>query len=61
MVKPKDSGSEEVRKATLMYKVDCIGSELRLIKYLIGVICLFELFNMLLYYAKFVSCCNERG
>jgi len=35
-----------------MDKVDCVGSELNLIKILIGVLCLIELFKMLLYCAK---------
>jgi len=46
--KPKDSVREEVWRARLMDKVDCVGSELRLIKILIVVICLIELFKMLL-------------
>jgi len=54
MEKPKDSGREELWRARLMYKVDCVGSELRLIKILIGVMCLIELFKMLLYYVKYV-------
>jgi len=54
MAKPKDSGEEKVWRARLMNKVDCVGSELRLIKYLIGVICFIELFKMLLYCAKSV-------
>jgi len=29
MVKPKESGNEEVWMAKLMDKVDCVGSELR--------------------------------
>jgi len=37
-----------------MDKVDCVESELKLIKILIGVICLTELFKMLLYCAKIV-------
>jgi len=36
----------------MMDKVDCVGSELNLIKILIGVLCLIELFKMLLYCAK---------
>jgi len=60
VVKPKDSGSEEVWRARLMDKVDCVERELKLIKYLIGVICLIELFNMLRYCARFVQCCNEK-
>jgi len=35
-----------------MDKVDCVESELRMIKILIGVICLIELFKMLLYCSK---------
>jgi len=54
MEKPKDNGREEVWRARLMDKVDCVGSELRLIKLLTGVICLIELFKMLLYCAKSV-------
>ena len=50
----EDSGREEVWRAKLMDKVDCVGSELRLIKYLIEVICLIELFKMLLYCVKSV-------
>ena len=52
MEKPKDSVREEVWRARLMDKVDCVGSQLRLIKILIGVICLIELFKMLLCCAK---------
>ena len=52
MEKPNDTGREEVWRARLMDKVDCVGSELRLIKILIGVFCLIELFKMLLYCAK---------
>ena len=37
-----------------MDKVDCVGSELKFIKILIRVICLIELFRMLLYCDKFV-------
>jgi len=40
MVKVKKSGNEEVLRARLMDKVDYLGSEFRLIKYLIGIICL---------------------
>jgi len=54
MEKPKDSGREELWRARLMNKVDCVGSEFRLIKILIGVMCLIELFKMLLYYVKYV-------
>jgi len=54
MEKPKDSVREEVWRTRLMDKVDCVGSELRLIKILIGAICLIELFKMLLYCAKSV-------
>jgi len=54
MVKVKESGNEEVWMARLMDKVDCVGSELRLIKYFIGIICLFEFFNMLLYCTRHV-------
>jgi len=53
-LKPKDSVREEVWRARFKDKVDCVGSELRLIKILIGVICSIELFKMLLYCAKFV-------
>jgi len=52
MEKPNDRGREEVWKARLMDKVDCVGSELNLIKILIGVLCLIKLFKMLLYCAK---------
>jgi len=48
MEKPKDSVREEVWRARLMDKVDCVVSGLRLIKILIGVICLIEFFKMLL-------------
>ena len=54
MEKPKDSVREEVWRARLMDKADCVGSKLRLIKILIGVICLIKLFKMLLYCAKSV-------
>jgi len=54
MEKPNDSGREELWRARLMNKVDCVGSELRLIKILIGVMCLIELFKMLLYCVKYV-------
>jgi len=37
-----------------MDKVDCAESELRLIKYLIVIICLFELFYMLLHCTRCV-------
>jgi len=30
----------------------CVGSELRLIKFVIVIICLFEVFNMILYYSR---------
>ena len=51
--KPKDSGREGLWRARLMNKVDCVESELRLIKILIGVMCLIELFKMLLYCIKY--------
>jgi len=54
MIKAKESDNDEVWRARLMDKVDCIGSELRLIKFLIVIICLFELFNMLLYCSRCV-------
>jgi len=54
MKKSKDSVREEVWRARLMDKVDCVGSDLRLIKILIGVICLIELFKLLLYCGKSV-------
>ena len=54
MVKAKESDNEEVWRARLMDKVDCVGSEFNLIKYLINIICLFEFFNMLLYYTRSV-------
>jgi hypothetical protein len=50
--KPNDRGREEVWMARLMDKVDCVGSGLRLIKILIGVLCLIKLFRMILYCAK---------
>ena len=43
-----------------MDNVDCMGSELRLIKFFIVIICLFEFFNMLLYYSRCVWSCNEK-
>jgi hypothetical protein len=49
MVKAKESGNEEVRRETLMGKVDCLWCGHRLIKYLIGIIWMFEFFNILLY------------
>ena len=52
MEKPNDRGREEVWKARSMDKVDYVGSELSLIKILIRVLCLIELFKMLLYCAK---------
>jgi hypothetical protein len=52
MVKAKESGNEEVIRERLMDKVDCLGSELSLIKYFIGIICFFEFFNILLYYTR---------
>jgi len=54
MVKPKESGNEEVWRAKLMDKLDCVGSELRFIKCLIVITFLFELFNMLLYCTRCV-------
>ena len=54
MVKTKENGNEEVLRIRLMDKVECVGSKLRLIKYLIVIICLFEFFNMLLYFTKSV-------
>jgi len=54
MEKPKDSGREELWRARLMNKVDCVGNELKLIKILIGAMCLIELFKMLLYCVKYV-------
>ena len=44
-----------------MDKVGYVGSEVRLIKYLIVIICLLELFNMLLYCTRYVYFCNEKG
>jgi len=44
IVKGKENGNEEVWRARLMNKVECIGSEVRLIKFLIVMICLFEFF-----------------
>jgi len=46
MVKSKENDNEEISRARLIDKVDCVGNELRLIKYLIGLICSFEFFNM---------------
>jgi len=54
MVKVKESGNEEDWRAKLMDKLDCVGSVLRLFKYLIVTICLFEFFNMLLYCTRSV-------
>ena len=54
MVKAKESGNDEVWRARLMEKVDCIVIELKLIKFLIVIICLFEFFNMLLYCSRCV-------
>jgi hypothetical protein len=54
IVKAKESGNEKVWRARLMDKVDCVGSELRLIEHLICIICLFEFFNMLLYCTRSV-------
>jgi len=47
--KAKESGNEEVWRERLMDKVECVGSELRLIKFVMIIICLFEVFNMVLY------------
>jgi len=54
MEKSKDSVREEVWRTRMIDKVDCVGSELRFIKILIGVICLIELFKILFYCAKSV-------
>jgi len=50
--KAKESGNEEVWRERLMDKVECVGSELRLIKFVMIIICLFEVFNMVLYCSK---------
>lgn len=52
MLKAKESGNDEVWRAKLMDK--CIGSELRVIKFMIVIICLFEFCNMLMYIFKVV-------
>jgi len=54
MVKAKGNGNNEVWRARLMDKVDRVGSELRLIKFMIVIIYLFEFCNMLLYCSKVV-------
>jgi len=54
MVKAKESGNEEIWRARLIDKVECVGSELSLIKFLIVIICLFEFFNMILYCSRSV-------
>jgi hypothetical protein len=55
MVKVKESGNEEVCRARLMDKVDYLGSELILIKYLIGILCLFEFLTS---YCNVLDLCN---
>jgi hypothetical protein len=54
MLKAKENGNDEVWRARLMDKVDCIGSEFRVIKFMIVIICLFEFCNMLMYISKVV-------
>jgi len=48
MFKSKESENEVVWRVRLMDKVDTLRIELRLIKFLIVVVCLFEFVNMLL-------------
>ncbi|KEH40571.1 transmembrane protein, putative [Medicago truncatula] len=48
MLKAKESGNDEVWRARLM------ESELRVIKFMIVIICLFEFCNMLMYISKVV-------
>ena len=50
--KAKESGNEEVCKGRLMDKVECVGSELRLIKFVMVKTCVFEVFNMVLYCSR---------
>jgi len=52
--KTKESGNEEDRRARLIDKYECAGSELRLIKFFLVIICLFKFFNMLLYILRSV-------
>jgi len=47
MFKSKESENEVVWRVRLMDKVDALGIELRLIKFLIIMVCLFEFVNML--------------
>ena len=47
MFKSKESENEVVWRVRLMDKVDTLGIELRLIKFLIVMVCLFEFVNML--------------
>lgn len=54
MLKAKESGNDDVWRARLMDKVDCIGSELRVIKFMIVIICLFEFCDMLMYISNVV-------
>jgi len=48
MFKSKESENEVVWRVRLMDKVDTLGIELRLIKFLIVMVCLFDFVNMLL-------------
>ncbi len=48
MFKSKESEKKVVWRVRLMDKVDTLGIELRLIKFLIVMVCLFEFVNMLL-------------
>jgi len=47
-------GNEEVWRGRLMDKVECVGSELKLTKCVMVIICLFEVFNMVLYCSRHV-------
>jgi len=61
MFKSKESENEVVWKVRLMDKVDTLGIEFRLIKFLIVMVCLFKFVNMLLNCTRRVQCCNEKG
>jgi len=50
--KAMESGNEDVWRARLMDKVECVGIELRLIKFVMVIICLFNVFNMVLYWSR---------
>ena len=52
MFKSKESEKEVVWRVRLMDKVDTLGIELRLIKFLIVMVCLFEFVNMLLNFTR---------